>query len=116
MASADAEPATPPAASPPLRPWQWGIAPHYIGLFLWIAFLDALATRTLSIGGLGPAAIGAAVAGVLCFGFLYYVPAMWGFRARESLPVVATSTFGVKAARWVPGLVMAAAQVVWFAV
>ena len=41
---------------------------------------------------------------------------MWGMTTRRPLAVIATSTFGVKGATWVPGLLLALAAVVWLAV
>jgi cytosine permease len=98
------------------RPWSTSSATVYIGLFLLIVYYDALARQTLAVGGLGPALLGALVGGLLCFGLLYYPPAIWGLRARQPLMVVVTSTFGAKGANWLPGLVLALAHVVWFAV
>ncbi len=92
------------------------LGPHYVGLFLWVVFFDPLARWTLAIGGLGPSIVGAAVAGLLCAWLLFYVPAMWGMRTGRPMIVVASSTFGVRGATWVPFGLMALAQVVWFAV
>lgn len=96
--------------------WQSTMAPQFIALFLWVAYYDQLAVHTLATGGLGPAVAGLAVAGLLCFALLYYVPTMWGFRTGEPLTVITTSTFGRKGANALTGIVFALAQVVWFAV
>lgn len=98
------------------RDWQSGIATYAIGLFLWIVFLDQLAVRTLPIGGLGWSFAGAAAGGLIAYLLLYYGPAMLGLKTRRPLIVVASGTFGVAGAAWVPGLLMAGAQVAWFAV
>ena len=98
------------------RPWQTDITPTYIGLFLLVAYYDGIARQTLSVGGLAWSVLGAALAGLLCFGLLYYVPAMWGCGTRQPLAVVATSTFGEAGSPWVPGVVRGVAQVVWLAV
>ncbi len=95
---------------------HWNLSPHYVGLFLWVVFIDPLARWTLAIGGLGPSILGAAVAGLLCAGLLFYVPAMWGMRTGRPMIVVASSTFGARGATWVPFGLMALAQVVWCAV
>ena len=97
------------------RPWSSGLANAYIALFLLIAYYDQLAPRTLASGGLGWSIAGAAVAGLLGFALLYYVPALWGVRSRQPLSVVASRTFGAGAAPWLPGLLNAGAQVAWFA-
>ena len=92
------------------------LAPPYVGLFLWVVFLDPLARWTWAIGGLGPSILGAAVAGLLCTWLLFYVPAMWGMRTGRPMIDVASSTFGARGATWVPFGLMAIVQVVWFAV
>ena len=110
---ADAPDAT---ATIPPRPWQAGVAPQYITLFLWVAFYDRLAGETLAVGGLAWSALGAAAGGLLCYLLLYYTPAMWGLAARRPLEGVAEATFGRAGARWLPGGLMGLAQVGWFAV
>jgi cytosine permease len=105
------------AAEPPGRkPWQWGIAPHYIGLFLWIVFFDQLARRTLTVGGLAMAVSGAAAAGLLGYLLLFYAPAMLGLKSGRPLAVVASSTFGASGSVWLPGFLLGLGQVAWFAV
>ena len=100
----------------PRRGWQSALAPSYIGLFLWIAFFDQIPAETLTISRVIWPVLGAAVGGVLAYQFLYYVPAMWGMRTGRPLGVVATSTFGVTGATWIPGLLLAAIQLVWLAI
>ena len=56
------------------------------------------------------------LAGLLCYLLLYRSPAMWGCSTGRPLGVIATSTFGVNGATWVPGLLLAGAAVVWLAV
>lgn len=105
-------------SSPPLERGGGllNLAPPYVGLFLWVVFLDPLARWSLAIGGLGPSILGAAVAGLLCAWLLFHVPAMWGMRTGRPMIVVASSTFGARGATWVPFGLMALAQVLWFAV
>ncbi|WP_435018909.1 purine-cytosine permease-like transporter [Tundrisphaera sp. TA3] len=98
------------------KPWQTGLAPVYIGLFLWIAFFDQIGRRTLPAAGLGWSLLGALAAGPLGYLLLFRVPAMWGQQTGRPLAVVSTSTFGNSGARLVPGLLSGIAQVVWFAV
>src|SRR5205823_13086597 len=98
------------------KPWQSGLAPNFIGLFLWIAFYDQLAAPSLKVGGLVPSLLGAIVAGLLGYLLLFYVPAMWGLETGRPLVGVAASTFGEAGATWIPGLLLGVAQVVWFAV
>jgi cytosine permease len=112
---------TPNAATKPLaaivpKPWQTGLAPHYIGLFLWIVYFDQVGVRALPVGGLMWSVLGAAVAGPLCFLLLFQVPATWGQANRKTLPELAASTFGERGAPWVPGLLLGLAEIVWFSV
>ncbi len=120
---ATAPPDLPPSlatalALPPVPPksWQDGVAPAYISLLLSVVFLDQLPVHTLFVGGLGPSIVGALIAGLFAYWMLYYAPAMWGNATRRPLSVVATSSFGVKGAPWVPGLILGVAQVIWFAI
>lgn len=98
------------------KPWQTGLGPYYIGLFLWVVFFDQLGLRALPVGGVLWAVLGAVVAGPLCYLLLFRVPATWGQATRKMLPELAESSFGVAGARWVPGLLLGLAEVVWFAV
>jgi cytosine permease len=98
------------------KPWQTGLAPVYIGTFLWIAFFDQLGRRALPIGGLLPAMLGAAVGGPLAYLLMFRPSGLWGQSARKPLMEVATSTFGIKGAFVVPGLLIGVAQVFLFAV
>lgn len=98
------------------KPWQSGLAPVYIGLFLWIAFFDQIGRRTVPTAGLLWPALGAIVAGPLNYWLLFHGPAMWGQRTGRPLATVSTATFGTTGAKLVPGLLIGVAQVVWFAV
>ncbi len=105
-------------ASPPpdQKDWPWSLAPQVIGLFLWIAFLDQIPQEALRPGGVAWPVLGATVAGVSCYLFLYRSPAMWGMTTGRPGGVIATSTFGVTGATWIPGLLVACVGVVWLAV
>lgn len=105
----------PPSTPEPL-PWTKGIAPRYIALFLLIVFHDQLALKTLAVGGLAPAALGATIGGVLAFLLLFYTPAMWGLRSHRGLIGIAASTFGKRGSVWLPGALLGVVEVVWFAV
>jgi cytosine permease len=98
------------------RRWETSIAPTFIGLFLWVVYYDQLPAALLPRGGIGWSVAGAGLAGLLGFLLFYYAPAMWGFATGRPLVVVATGSFGVRGAAWVPGLLLALVQVVWFAV
>jgi cytosine permease len=98
------------------KPWQTGLAPVYIGAFLWIAFFDQLGRRALPLGGLAWSMLGAAVAGPLAYLLLFRPSGLLGHRVGKPLKVVSTSTFGVKGALLVPGLLLGVAQVLLFAV
>jgi cytosine permease len=98
------------------KPWQTGLAPVYIGTFLWIAFFDQLGRRSLPVGGLLSSILGAAMAGPLAYLLLFRPSALWGHRVGKPLNVISTSTFGLKGASLVPGLLIGMAQVLLFAV
>ena len=98
------------------KPWQNGLGPYYIGLFLWIVFFDQLGMRTLQVGGIIWSVLGAVVAGPLCYLLLFRIPATWGHTTGKALPELAQSTFGQRGAKWVPGLLIGLAELVWFAV
>ncbi len=110
------EAAAPPKPTIVPKPWQTGLGPYYIGLFLWVVFFDQLGMRALPVGGVLWAVLGAAVAGPLCFLLLFRVPATLGQATGKPLPELAESSFGVGGARWVPGLLLGLAEIVWFAV
>ena len=110
------EPTAKPQPTIVPKPWQSGLGPYYIGLFLWVVFFDQLGLRALPVGGVLWSVLGAAVAGPLCYLLLFRVPATWGQATGKTLPELAESTFGTGGARWVPGLLLGLAEVVWFAV
>ena len=56
------------------------------------------------------------LAALLCFGLFYYPAAMWGYRTGRRLGVVAASTFGTTGSEWLTGPLLAAAEIVWYAV
>ena len=97
-------------------PWYKSTFPTYIGIFLWIGFYLKLAGPTLGLADVGVCLAGLAVAGLLCFGLYYYVPAMLGMQTGQPLYIVATSTFGAKGGYLIPGLLMGFLQVGWVAV
>ena len=103
-------------ASPERLPWSTGMAPAYIGTFLWVAFFDRIGERALPIGGLGPALLGVLAGAVLAYFLLYRVPASRGFVTGRSLDELAGGTFGTWGTLIVPNLVIGLAQVVLFAV
>ncbi len=98
------------------KPWQTGLAPVYIGIFLWIAFFDQIGRKALPLGALGGAFLGVFVAGPLAYLFLFRSSALWGHRSGKPLDVLATATFGVSGAKVVPGFLLGVAQVILFAV
>jgi len=107
--------ATPnPAAN--RAPWYKNTAPSYAGVFLWIAFYNAMAGPTITRGSLAVCLSALAVAGVLSYLLFYFVPAMLGMKTGYPLYVVGSSTFGTKGGYVMPGLLMGLLQVGWFAV
>lgn len=97
-------------------PWYKSTFPTYFGIFLWVGFYQKLAGPTLAFADVGVCIAGVAVAGLLCFGLYYYVPALLGMQAGQPLYVVGTSTFGVKGGYLIPGLLMGFLQIGWVAV
>ena len=92
--------------------------PQMIGLFLWIAYFDQIPQETLSAGGIGwPVLPARALAGWLCYLWLYRPSAMWGmttghplWRSRHEHIRDPRPTFGSRAS------LLAGVGVVWLAV
>ena len=61
-------------------PWYKSTFPSYFGIFLFVGYYLKLAGPT--IGYASPTVVlwGLVVAGLLCFGLYYYVPAMLGMQ------------------------------------
>ncbi len=97
-------------------PWYTNTAPSYAGIFLWIAFYNAIAANTITQAGLGVCLIALVVAGLLSYGLYYLAPAMLGMKTGYPLYVVGSSTFGTTGGYLMPGLLMGLLQVGWFAV
>ena len=97
-------------------PWYTNTAPSYAGIFLWVAFYQQMAGATIAHGGLALCLLALLVAGLLCYGLYYFVPAMLGMRTGFPLYVVGSSTFGTKGGYIMPGLLMGLLQIGWFAV
>jgi cytosine permease len=98
------------------RPWYVNTAPSYAGIFLWVAFYQQMAGATIAHGGIGLCLLALLVAGLLCYGLYYLVPAMLGMKTGFPLYVVGSSTFGTKGGYIMPGLLMGLLQIGWFAV
>lgn len=96
--------------------WFKNTFPAYAGIFLWYAFYIPLAAPTISQASLGVCLLGLLVAGLLCFAFYYYAPAMLGMQTGRPLYVVGASAFGTTGGYLMPGLLMGALQLGWFAV
>src|ERR1700689_666254 len=97
-------------------PWYRNTFPSYAGVFLWVAFYLGMAGTTLSRAGVGVCLLGLLVAGLLCFAFYYYAPAMLGMQTGRPLYVVGTAMFGTTGGYLMPGLLMGLLQLGWFAV
>ena len=97
-------------------PWYKSTFPAYGGIFLWVGFYLKLAEPTIGSASLSVCLWGLLLAGLLCFGLYYYVPAMLGMQTGYSLYVVGTSTFGTTGGYLIPGLLMGVLQVGWVAV
>ena len=97
-------------------PWYANTAPSYAGVFLWIGFYNAIANGTIIHAGIGLSILAVAVAGLLCYALYYYAPAMLGMQTGFPLYVIGSSTFGTRGGYVMPGLLMGALQIGWFAV
>src|SRR5882757_7674044 len=97
-------------------PWYKSTFPTYAGIFLWVGFYLKLAEPTIGYADISVCLWGLLVAGLLCFGLYYYVPAMLGMQTGHPLYVVGTSTFGTTGGYLIPGLMMGALQIGWVAV
>lgn len=97
-------------------PWHKSTFPTYAGIFLWVGFYLKLAEPTIGFASVGTCLSAVLVAGLLCFGLYYYVPAMLGMQSGRPLYVVGTSTFGTTGGYLIPGLMMGVLQVGWVAV
>lgn len=104
---------TRPVPSSERVPWYKNTFPTYAGIFLWVGFYLALARPTVGEAGIGICLGALFLAGLLCFGLYYYVPAMLGMQTGRPLYVVGTSTFGAKGGYLVPGLLMGFLQLGW---
>ncbi len=96
-------------------PWYMNTAPSYAGIFLWIAFYQALG-QTLPVGGLWASLAGLAVGAVLCYILFYKVFGMIGMKTGLPLYVVGSSTFGTKGGYLFPGVFMGLLQIGWYSV
>ncbi|HEY7839894.1 MAG TPA: hypothetical protein VIC54_14950 [Terriglobales bacterium] len=76
--------------------WYANVAPTYAGIFLSVVFYLRLGEGTISQASLAWCLMALVLAGFLCFGLFYYVPAMLGVRTGYPLYIVATSTFGAE--------------------
>ena len=94
-------------------PWYKNTFPTYAGIFLWVGFYLNLAGPTIGEASIGVCLAALFVAGLLCFGLYYYVPAMLGMQTGRPLYVIGTSTFGTRGGYLIPGLLMGFLQVGW---
>ncbi|MEO6801693.1 MAG: cytosine permease [Granulicella sp.] len=97
-------------------PWHKSTFPTYAGIFLWVGFYLKIAEHTLQFASVGVCLLALLLAGLLCFGLYYYVPAMLGMKTGHPLYVVGTSTFGTTGGYLIPGLMMGFLQIGWVAV
>ena len=97
-------------------PWYKSTFPSYFGIFLFVGYYLKLAGPTIGYATVTVSLWGLVVAGLLCFGLYYYVPAMLGMQTGRTLYVVGASTFGTTGGYLIPGLLMGVLQVGWVAV
>src|ERR1700721_2297593 len=97
-------------------PWYKSTFPSYFGIFLFVGYYLKLAGPTIGYATVTVSLWGLVLAGLLCFGLYYYVPAMLGMQTGRTLYVVGTSTFGTTGGFLIPGIIMGLLQVGWVAV
>jgi cytosine permease len=97
-------------------PWYKNTAPTYAGVFLWVVFYREIAAGTLDRASPAVCLVALLVAGLICYGLFYYVPALMGMRTGYPLYVVGSSTFGTRGGYLMPGLLMGVLQVGWMSV
>jgi cytosine permease len=97
-------------------PWYKSTFPSYFGIFLFVGFYLRLSGPTLGYADVSVSLWGLLLAGLLCFGLYYYVPAMLGMQTGRTLYVVGTSTFGTTGGYLIPGVLMGLLQIGWVAV
>ncbi len=97
-------------------PWYKSTFPTYAGIFLWVGFYLKISEPTIGYADISTCLWGLLVAGLLCFGLYYYVPATLGMQTGHPLYVVGTSTFGTTGGYLIPGLMMGVLQIGWVAV
>ena len=97
-------------------PWYKSTFPSYFGIFLFVGYYLKLSGPTLGYASVSVSLLGLLVAGLLCFGLYYYVPAMLGMQTGRNLYVVGSSTFGTTGGFLIPGILMGLLQVGWVAV
>jgi cytosine permease len=97
-------------------PWYTNTAPSYAGVFLWIAFYQALGTDTIRQAGVGLCLAALIISALLCYQLYYFASSMLGQQTGYPLYVIGSSTFGAKGGYAVPGLLMGFIQIGWFAV
>jgi cytosine permease len=97
-------------------PWYSSTFPTYFGIFLWVGFYLKIAEPTIGFASVGICLLGLLVAGLICFAFYYWAPAMLGMQSGRPLYVVGTSTFGTSGGYLIPGLMMGFLQIGWVAV
>jgi len=94
------------------RTWPTTIAPAYLGVFIWIPFLDALGRAGVGSSG---AVFGALLAVLAGYGLLYAAPARLGWSSGQRLPVVASTALGTGGGEWIVGVLFGLFGLVWAA-
>ncbi|MDR3618116.1 MAG: hypothetical protein P4L85_02110 [Paludisphaera borealis] len=98
------------------RSWLTTIAPAYLGVFVWVPFLDPLGTVDQGSAGLLSPFLSALLALIAGYLLLYDRPARLGWSSGERLPVVASASLGTEGAEWIAGVLYGLFGLVWCAV
>jgi hypothetical protein len=94
------------------RSWRTTIGPAYLGVFIWVPFLDALGRASDGSPWAIPGALFAVIAG---YGLLYLTPARVSWLKRDRLPVIAATALGAAGAEWIVGVLYGFFGLVWSA-
>ena len=98
------------------RSWLTTIAPAYLGVFVWVPFVDALGSVGHNAFGTTVPFVDAVLAVFAGYVLLYKFPARLGWASGQRLPVVASAALGAEGSEWIAGVLYGFFGLVWTAV
>ncbi len=98
------------------RSWLTTIAPAYLGVFVWVPFIDAMGSAGQGAAGLTAPFMGGALGVIAGYLLLYEAPARIGWSSGRRLPVVASAALGAEGSEWIAGVLYGFFGLVWTAV